>query len=396
MSHPANGPQRDPARATIANWRATPFSRWAFHNVREIISSVEIRNAPQDIWTLPASPLPLADFNLSASDGPAWSLETFLRATSTDAIVVMRNGRIVYEAYENGNAAHTPHIIMSATKAVVGLTAGILHASGDLEIDAPVSHYVPEVGATAYEGATIRHLLDMRTGVRLDDNQLRAYKAASNWVPTTPNEANAALHAFFVDLEAPCVGHGGPFRYLSANTDLLGWAIERATGQAFASLVSELLWKPMGAEDRAYIAVDRKGAARCAGGLCATVRDFARIGQLVASGGRRGGRDIVPTPWIDDIAKYGDRAAWREGEWAATFAPISTNISYRSGWYVTDDRPQILFAMGAHGQNLYVDRANQIVIAKMSSQSESIDRQSMSLTHAAVAEFRRRLLENPL
>jgi CubicO group peptidase (beta-lactamase class C family) len=97
----------------------------------------------------------------------------------------------------------------------------------------------------------------------------------------------------------------------------------------------------------------------------------------------------VPTAWIDDISQNGDRKAWSEGQWGESFASISTHMRYRNGWYVIDDAPQILFAMGIHGQNLFVDAANRIVIAKVSSQNDSIDHRAMWLTHKAVPEFRR-------
>jgi CubicO group peptidase (beta-lactamase class C family) len=174
---------------------------------------------------------------------------------------------------------------------------------------------------------------------------------------------------------------------VSANTDLLGWVIERATKRRFAELVGDLLWKPMGADGEACITVDRKGAPRCTGGLCATVRDFARLGQLVLMKGKRGSSQIVPEAWIDDIAGNGDARAWSDGLWAGNFAAISKKMRYRSGWYVIDDVPQILFAMGIHGQNLFVDQANGMVIAKVSSQAQAIEPQAIWLTHQAVREF---------
>jgi len=151
--------------------------------------------------------------------------------------------------------------------------------------------------------------------------------------------------------------------------------------------VSELLWRPIGAEHAACIAVDREGAPRCTGGLCTTARDLARLGQLVVDGGSRGSRQIIPPALIHDIAANGDPEAWKNGEFAASFG--SRRMSYRSGWYIIHNEPQILFAMGIHGQNLFVDRANRIVVAKLSSQDNPIDYRATALTHRAVAELRR-------
>lgn len=381
-----------PSDANLSNWRTAPFNQWAFHNVRSIIPVAEIASAPGSTLALPESPIALDGFALRLPNGSSLDLNRFLQATATDGIVVLHDCGIAFEFYDGGTTKQTPHILMSATKSIVGLIAGILHHKGDLDVDATVSNYVPEIAATAYRGATIRHLLDMRTGVVLDEGQQRAYAAACNWDPVAPGEGTPTLHAFFEHLSAAYKNHGGPFSYVSANTDLLGWAIERATGRSFADLVSALLWKPMGAAEGAYITVDRAGAARCTGGLCATVRDFARVGQLVLAKGQRGSGQVVPAAWLDDIAGNGDTTAWREGQWGESFAAISRNMRYRSGWYVVDEEPQILFAMGIHGQNLFVDTANRIVIAKVSSQNDPIDNRAMWLTHQAVPEFRRCIL----
>ena len=383
---PSNDPL--PSDITRANWRSAPFSRSAFHNIRSIFPVAEIERAADDVLALPETPLSLDAFKLPLPNGASLDLNGFLKATATDGIVILQDGRIVFEFYDGGTAQRTPHILMSATKSIVGLVTGILHQRGELDVQAAVATYVPEIAAGPYRGATIRQMLDMRTGVVLDEAQQRAYAVACNWEPVTPGET-PDLHAFYTQLNGPAGQHGGPFSYVSANTDLLGWVIERATGRSFAEIVSDLLWKPMGAADGAFITTDGKGAARCTGGLCATVRDFARVGQLVLMQGRRGADMVVPKDWIDDIAGNGDARAWREGQWGEAFAAISRKMRYRSGWYVIDDAPQILFAMGIHGQNLFVDAANRIVIAKVSSLNSPIDPQAMWLTHKAVAEFAR-------
>lgn len=239
-------------------------------------------------------------------------------------------------------------------------------------------------------GATVRHLLDMRAGIVLEHDAQRAYNVATNWSPLPAGQVLTGLHRFFETLTTPPRAHGGAFSYVSANTDLLGWVLERATGQSFASLLSALLWKPMGAEDGAYITLDRDGAPRCTGGLCATARDLARLGQLLVQEGRTGSLEVVAAEWIDDIENNGDREAWRTGEFAASFGRRS--MSYRSGWHVIRDAPRTLFAMGIHGQNLFIDRANRLVIAKMSSQASPIDPAAIALTHRAVAEIRRCVL----
>jgi len=383
-----------PTSANLANWRTAPFSRWAFRNIRSILPVAEIESAPGSAWALPHAPASFDAFSLRLPNGSTLDLPGFLNATASDGLIVLHRGKIAYEFYAAGMDRETPHILMSATKSITGLMVGILADRGELEVDAELTTYVPEVAGTAYRGATIRQLLDMRAGVVLDAGALQLYADASGWEQLAPG-TTADLHGFYETMRAKAVPHGGPFAYVSANTDLLGWAIERATGRSFASLVATLLWKPLGASGETFITVDARGAPRCTGGFCATLRDFARLGQLVLANGRRDSTSIVPADWIDDIRQNGDTEAWRQGQWAGSFAAISRNMHYRSGWYVINDAPQLLFAMGIHGQNLFVDTAHQMVIAKVSSWARPVEGQSIWLTHKAVAEFARCLDATP-
>ena len=374
--------------ADLSNWRASPFSRWAFHYVDKVLPVAAIAAGPQAM-ALPDALQPLDERVRLSVGGRSLDLAAVLQATATDGIVVLQDGRVVYERYFNGMTQESPHILMSATKSVVGLIAGILQGQGALDVDALVSRYVPEIEGTAYAEATVRHLLDMRTGVVLDGEVLGAYTAASHWDPVAEEAARPSFHEFFSTMAAPHRPHGGAFSYISANTDLLGWVLERAAGEPFAALASRLLWAPMGAERGALITTDRAGSPRCTGGLCATVRDFARLGQLMVQQGQRDGAAVVPLGWVEDIGANGDREAWRTGEFGERFAPLSRSMSYRSGWYVVDGPPRMLFATGIHGQNLFVDEASRLVVAKVSSQADRVDERATGLTHMAVAAIRR-------
>jgi hypothetical protein len=375
-------------RADLSNWRTPPFSRWAFRNVRAVLPVADVAVAAGTAPALPSRPRSLDGFSLPKGDGSSMDFAGFLDATVTDGIIVLHDGAVVVEAYADGMTPQTPHILMSATKSIIGLLAGILAHSGALDVDAPVTRYLPELAQTRFSGATLRHLLDMRGGVILDESEQHGYADAGGWDPVAADGPAPGLHGFIAGLTSGQAVHGGPFRYISVNTDLLGWIIERATGKSVAELASTLLWQPLGAEHPAAITLDRHGAPRCTGGFCATLRDFARVGQLVLDGGA----GIVPAAWIDDIIGNGDPAAWRDGEWGQAFTPLGRDMRYRSGWYVVDEEPQHLFAMGIHGQNLFVDRANRLVIAKVSTHAIRIDFPAIVLTHRAVPEIRRCVL----
>jgi CubicO group peptidase (beta-lactamase class C family) len=367
--------------ADLSNWRSRPHNSWAFRNIDALMPTAPI--AAGSAWALPPSPRSLEGFAVRTG-GQSLSLQTVLETTATDGLVVLKDGKLVFETYANGLQPHDRHIVMSATKSVVGLVVGILAGDGLMDVGAPVTAYVPEVAEGPYAGATVRQLIDMRAGVVLMPEDQAAYNAATGWEPTQPGETEG-LHAFFAGLKGPPARHGGPFRYVSPNTDLIGWAIERAAGMPFSQLVSERLWVPAGAEDDAAITLDMAGAPRATGGLCSTVRDFARLGQRLVEGD-----PMVPPGWIDDIAANGDREAWKQGDFAAAFGGMT--MRYRSGWYVIDDAPQVLFAMGIHGQNLFLDRANDIVVAKVSSHNDPFDPRAVGLNHRMFNEIRRLLL----
>ena len=381
-------------QVTLANWRTAPFNKWSFTHLRELIPSAAIANDPDDIAEFPAAPVDLGGVEFEF-DGSRYDLERFLAETETDGMLVLREGGIVHEHYGPGMDAATPHFFASVTKSVLGLVAGVLAGRGTLDVGAPVTEWIPEVAETAWAGATLRDLLDMRAGILFDEDYLATsgaiieYRKAQGWDPLAPGEEPSDLRTWFRSLTEPDGPHGGAFHYVSPNTDLLGWVIERAAGRRYTDLVSELLWRPMGATADAYITVDRLGAPRAAGGMCATLRDLALVGQLVANRGRRDGRQIVPADWIDDILTGGDPAAWDAGDFAPYFPGMEAH--YRSKWYVRRGDAPLAFGVGVYGQNVFADPENGIVIAKMSSQAPPLDERLIALTMRGVESIRRHL-----
>ena len=173
---------------------------------------------------------------------------------------------------------------------------------------APVTSVVPELAGTSFDGATVQQLLDMRTGTRFDETyedpkaDVRLYEQVYLWRPRDGRKLPADAIAYFKTLRNDGT-HGGPFRYRSILTDVLGWVVERAAGARLADLISRELWQPMGAEFDAEVTVDGHGNAMADGGICATLRDLARFGQLFLQWGRRGRQQVVPRAWIEDTIR---------------------------------------------------------------------------------------------
>lgn len=368
-------PPAGDGQVTLANWRTAPFSAWAFSHVREIIATADIPNRPGDIWALASEPDDLADL---AVDGDM-SLNGYLDATYTDAYLVLHDGKVVFEEYRNASGADTPHILMSVSKSMLGALAGILSDKGMLDPAAAVTQYVPEIADSAWNGATVQNLLDMRAGVQFDEDYeavsgaIIEYRKSTGWNPLEPGDNVTDLRSFFSQVRDGDGAHLGRFHYVSPNTDLMAWVIERATSTRYADLMSEHLWQPMGAETSSYITVDRLGAPRAAGGMCVTLRDLARVGLLVANRGKRDGVQVLPEAWVHDVLHNGDPTAWNTGDFAEYFP--GRTMHYRNKWYVERGDNPMVFCIGIHGQNLYVLPRQQLVVAKLSSRPKPLDPQ---------------------
>jgi CubicO group peptidase (beta-lactamase class C family) len=359
---------------TLANWRKAPFSAWGFRNVRQLIPTADIAASDR------ATPLELSleeigHIAFNGHDGNPTTVFQALRATLTDAFVVLRRGRIAMEWYGGGMSPVTPHIIFSVSKSICGTLGGILADRGLLDPDDRVIDYVPELTSSVYAGCTIRHLLDMSVGIAFMEDyedpsgDVARYRHAGGWDPLPPGETPSDLRSFFASLKPDGRKHGGLFHYVSTNTDVLGWVYERACARPYAEITSQYLWAPLGAECNAYITVDAHGCMRAAGGVCAAPRDVARFGEMIRRRGVAGGNQVVPGAFIDDINECGDPAAWARSE----FADIFPQASYRSCWYRIDRTKGVLCALGIHGQWIYIHPEAELVIVRMASEATPLD-----------------------
>ena len=375
-------PPAEPNRASLANWRKAPYCHWAFHHVREIIPSAEISNDPTKVWELEPSTMDTSNLGLDEA----------MAKTDCDAVVVLHKDKLVHESYRNGMTSQDPHILMSVSKSMLGLVAGTLVDRGELAEDDMITKHVPELENTAYVGATVRDLLDMRAGILFDEDYLATegpiidYRYAANWNPVPKDHAPIDLRSFMSLLTEPDGPHGGRFHYVSPNTDLLAWVFERASGMRYAKLVSERLWKPLGAEAPGYITVDRIGGARAAGGKCFLARDLARVGMMMANGGQRNGKQVVPSSWLEDIVKNGDPQAWKDGDFYNEMG--QRDIHYRSKWYVKREAEPLIFGVGIHGQFLFVDPAKKLSISWFASQDSPLDGPLFEKTLSIIEKIR--------
>jgi CubicO group peptidase (beta-lactamase class C family) len=354
---------------TLANWQDPPFNRWAFQHIRELIPTARIARGAGPSWSLPRAERDIRRLRFRAS-GRELSVAEMLDETYTDGFLVLHQGQVVAEHYFNGMAPDVPHLLMSVSKSVTSAVAGVLAGRGAMAVSATVEEIVPELRGSSFEGATVQDLLDMRAGTRFDESyenpeaDVRACERVYLWRPDNGDDRPADALGYFATLQNDGP-HGGPFRYRSILTDVLAWVIERAAGARLHHLIERELWQPMGAEFDAEITVDAHGNPMADGGICASLRDLARFGQLYLERGRAGDRPVVPAAWIDDTIRGAPDGAHAFAEGGRS-AGYPAGAHYRNCWWVWDPGLPFYQAAGINGQGVYVHVPSQTVVAKFS------------------------------
>ena len=308
----------------------------------------------------------------------------------TDGIIILHKGRVVYEKYFAELTPERVHAVMSVTKSFTGLLAACLYAEGRLDPTKLVRDYVPELSSSGFGDATVRQLMDMTTSIKFSEDytdptaEIWAFSAAGN--PMLASADGACGYYNYLKGVKKDGEHGNVFGYRTVNADALGWVVSRITGKSVAQLVTEYFWNRMGMEQDAYYQVDALGVPFAGGGLNASLRDLARIGEMIRLGGMWHGERILPVGAVDDILYGGDTLAFEKSEQGKTHK----GWSYRDMWWVTNNKNGAFMARGVHGQAIYIDPVAQMVIVRLASSNLAsnllIDPLSLP-AYSAVADF---------
>jgi len=375
-----------------------PQTRWSFSNFRQLVPTSTVSRGSGTPSLLPRAErddLDAVSFTpLGASQPMTWAQS--LGANYTDGIVVLHKGRIVYERYFGVLKPEGQHIAMSVTKSFFGTIGAMLVAEGQLDENAKVAQYVPELKDSAFGDATVRQLLDMTTGLKYSENyadpnaEIWAHVRAGNVLPRPPGYQGPGSFYEFLQTVKKEGEHGEAFAYKSVNTDALGWVIRRATGKSIGQNLAERIWSRIGAEQDAYFTIDTVGNEFAAGGLNTALRDIARVGEMMRNDGRFNGQQVVPKSVVDDIRRGGDKARFAKAGYA-----LLPGWSYRNMWWVSHNEHGAYSARGIHGQTIYVDPTAEMVIARYASHpmaaNANLDPTSLPAYHALA----KHLMANP-
>lgn len=347
-----------------------PAWRWSVAHFRELMPTVQVSRglgAPAPLPRAERDDLDALSFTPLGGDAPiTWAQS--LALSYTDGVVVLHRGRIIYERYFGALTEDGQHGLMSVTKSFTGLLGAMLVAEGQLDPVRRVSDYVPELARSAFGSATVRELLDMTTGIQFSEDyadpqaDVWRHAQAGNPLPKPKGYRGPQSYYEFLQTVKPQGRHGDAFGYKTANSDALGWVIARVSGRSVAELLSERLWRRIGAEQDAYFTVDSIGTPFAGGGLNAGLRDLARVGELLRNEGMLNGQAILPRAAIDDIRRGGSRTAFAKAGYR-----LLTGWSYRNMWWVTHNEHGAYMARGVHGQALYIDPKAEMVIARLAS-----------------------------
>ncbi|MEZ0054258.1 CubicO group peptidase (beta-lactamase class C family) [Mycobacterium sp. MAA66] len=364
-------PGRAPSEVSLDDWQSAPKLHWAFQHVAEFLPTATISRGAGPVAQLPAAPADIAGIAVTLPDGLPSTVGAVMAATATDGWLVTHRGQVLAEQYCGGMQPATKHLLMSVSKTLVAAVAGTLEGSGALNVDALASDYVPALANSGYYGATVRHLLDMRSGVAFSEDYLdpaaevRVLEQAIGWAPRSLPWVPATMYDFLVTLRQKSP-HGGPFEYRSCETDVLGWVCEAAAGIRMPELMSQLVWSRMGAAHDANIGVDSMGTGMFDGGISACLSDLVRFGSLYLNDGASLlGEQVLPASWVADT-----RAGGPDSREAFAYSPGDNRMPggmYRNQVWFPYPGNDVQLCLGIHGQMIYLNRSAGVVAAKLSS-----------------------------
>ena len=345
---------------TIKNYRLHMFDepvRSIANRTIELMFDTARVDRGTTTWALPKKTADL-DFTYEFN-GVQHHAEDVLEDTQTDALLVIKNGAIVYERYLDRANAATHFNSYSMAKSFNSIMVGMAVADGHIHsVNDPVVEYVPELKGSGYDGTTIQNLLEMRSGVNWDDNFFadgtlgrKAHLAA--WVEAVARYTDSARNT--TRAHAP----GSTFNYNTMDAAVVGLVVARAVKMPVSKYLSERLWKPAGMETYGFYVIDGPpgtGQEFTGGGFDAVLRDYGRVGLMMLNQGRANGHQILPASYVAESTRPSTISDRETGE---------PHLGYAYFWWPILNS-QAYTALGGEGQFIYVDPASKTVVAKLS------------------------------
>lgn len=322
-----------------------------FHSMDQIFYTRKVGRAGP-VWELPVATRPM-DFTYNF-DGASLPAEALLDRAYTNALLILKDGKIVTEIYRNNTAPDTHFMSWSMAKSFTSTMIGLALSEHRIKsLDDPIVSYLPELKDGAYKDVTIRQVLEMRSGVDYEER----YDFENPGIAAT-NHINSLIKNVtrFADMARTLKAKhkpGAVFEYKTIDTAVLGWLVERVSGMTASAYLASRVWEPLGAQSDGFFIMDGPpgtGREFTGAGFNATLRDYARFGQMVLNGGEANGHRIIPADWLAQ---------------ATVPAVPADKAPYGYQWWTVPDS-HAFYALGLQGQFIYVDPDTKTVVVKLS------------------------------
>jgi CubicO group peptidase (beta-lactamase class C family) len=322
----------------------------SFSNLDKILPHNVLRPAaaPLALRKAPAEPKLAYRF-----DSRTLAIDDFLQRQRVTGLLIVKDGEILLERYQYERGPGDRFVSHSMAKSIVSLGVGVALAEGKIaSLDEPVSKYVPELAGSAYGHTHIRNLLRMSSGVRFTEEYDRNDDLSKFSSLRNSKGAIEALRAFTLR-EAE---QGSRFSYASSETVALAALLRAVSGTSVSEYLSERLWRPMGAEAHATWVKTSDELENGGGGFNAVLRDFGRLGMLLANDGAAGGRQVVPKDYVLEATD------WRRHPEA--FAPqrATPYFGYGYQFWIYPGEKRRFALLGVYGQSIFVDPELKLVM----------------------------------
>ena len=310
-------------------------------------------NMDNAFLTVPVSRGPRATSELPYGTETTLPDETaqWIKDRAVTSLLVMKDGQIRYEEYFLGTAPEDRRISWSIAKSYLSSLVGVLLAEGAVKsLDDPVTMYAPKLKGSASDGASIRNVLNMASGVVFDEDILDKNSDLNRMGRVVA--LGSTLDDFVSSFTESYATPGEIWEYVSIDTHVISMVVRGATGRSVADLLSEKIIAPLGQDYDGYYVTDGVGTAFVLGGLNLTTRDYARFGQMILQDGSFDGQQVVPSDWI--AASTQASAPTKPGK-----------IGYGYQWWIPKGAHEGEFmGRGIYGQYLYIDHASGVVIVR--------------------------------
>jgi CubicO group peptidase (beta-lactamase class C family) len=324
-----------------------------FRNIDRLFPTRIVRRGTHP-HPLPPSDRPLKNIRFK-SGGKEFDLYDYVSLNRVSGLLVLKDGKIAFETYQLGNTEKTRWMSMSVVKSMTASLIGAAIKDGHIRsIDDMITRYLPELSGTAYDGVSIRNLLQMASGVKWDETYTDPKSDRRHMLEVQQAQHPGGVLTLMARLPR-AAAPGARWNYSTGETHVAGALLRAAVGKPLAEYLADRIWSKFGMEsDATWWLESPEGLEVGGSGLSATLRDYARFGLFLQEGGKAGGEQILPDGWVKEAASpkiVGGKAV----DYGYMLWPIPmAHGTINEGAFE---------ARGIFGQHVYVNPTEKIVIA---------------------------------